>query len=111
MYNSVLALPNLNQEFHIEADASSGGIRAVLMHQGYPIAYISKTLSPRNQLLSVYESEMLVILFTVRKGENYLHNQYLVIKTDHRSLKYLMEQSTIVLEYQGCTVVCVLSKI
>lgn len=51
----VLALPNFQQTFILETDASNTGIGAVLLQGGHPVAYLSKALSPRNQTLSAYE--------------------------------------------------------
>ena len=51
----ILALPNFNEEFIIETDASGFGIGAVLQQNGHPIAYLSKTLAPKHQALSTYE--------------------------------------------------------
>lgn len=44
----VLAMPNYSQIFVVEPDASGKGTGAVLMQQGHPIAYISKSSSPRH---------------------------------------------------------------
>ena len=41
----VLTLPNLQQPFEIEKDASDYAIGAVLTQQGHPVAYQSETLS------------------------------------------------------------------
>ena len=68
----VLALPDFNQPFHIETDASGSGIGAVLQQDGHPIAFISKPLSKRNQGLTVYEKEYLVILLAVDHWRHYL---------------------------------------
>ncbi|GKU88955.1 hypothetical protein SLEP1_g3160 [Rubroshorea leprosula] len=40
----VLALADISQEFMVETDACGGGIGAVFMQKGHPIAYISKAL-------------------------------------------------------------------
>ena len=88
----VLALPDYSQEFVIETDASNTGIGAVLMQGGHPLAYISKALSLRHQGLSVYEKELLAIVYAVKKWHHYLHGRHFVIRTDHHSLKYLLQQ-------------------
>ncbi|GKE80216.1 retrotransposon-related protein, partial [Tanacetum coccineum] len=77
--------------FVIETDASNHGIGAVLMHKGHPIAFISKTLSPRNLLLSTYERELLAVIHAVKKWSHYLLDRHFIIKTDQESLKYLLE--------------------
>ena len=63
----VLALPNFDKKFVIETDASKGGIGVVLVQEGQPIAFISKSLGPKWQRLSVYEKELLAIVFAVQK--------------------------------------------
>ena len=68
----VSALPIFNNIFVVESDASHEGIGAVLSQGGRPIAFFSKGLSPKHQVLSVYEKEMLAILATVKKWHAYL---------------------------------------
>lgn len=76
----------------IECDASRVGIGAVLMQNKKPIAYFSKALKGRLLNLSTYEKELYALTQAVKKWRPYLFGQDFVIKTDHQSLKYLLEQ-------------------
>lgn len=61
----VLVLPDFTKVFEIETDASDKGVGAVLMQGGHPLAFLSKSLGPRNRGLSTYEKECLAILLAV----------------------------------------------
>ena len=91
----VLALPDFSQPFVVETDACGWGIGAVLMQRGHPLAYISKALSGKHQGLSVYEKELLAIVYTVSKWQHYLYGRHFIIRTNHHSLKYLLQQMII----------------
>ena len=88
----ILSLPDMSKPFLIETDESGLGIGVVLMQEEHPISYISKALGPRQQGLSTYKSEMLAILEAVSKWKQYLRGRTFKIRTDHVSIKYLLDQ-------------------
>lgn len=62
------------------------------MQEGHPLAYISRHLKGKQLYLSIYEKELLAVVFAAQKWHHYLLPSHFVIKTDQRSLKYLLEQ-------------------
>lgn len=96
----VLTMPDFSKPFVLETDACKNGVGAVLMQEGKPIAYMSKSLSQRHLGLSTYEKELLAIVMAVKKWRNYLLGHKFIIKTDHEALKYFMEQKLTTLVQQ-----------
>jgi len=89
----VLALPDFNEPFIVETDASDVEIGVVLMQKGQPIAYLSKALAQQHKHLSIYEKEFLALIMAVEKWRQYLQHHEFIIRTDHKSLTYLTEQN------------------
>ena len=58
----MLTLPDLQQPFEIEIDASDYAIGAVLTQQGHPVAYNSETLSDTIHKYPTYDKEMYSIV-------------------------------------------------
>jgi hypothetical protein len=95
----VLALPNYEETFVVETDACDKGVGVVLSHKGHPMPFYSTALGVSNCKLSIYEKEFLAILMAVDRWRCYLHRKPFVIKTDHKSLTHLQDQ-TLVTELQ-----------
>jgi hypothetical protein len=88
----VLRLPDFTQPFVIEFDTSGSGLGTVLMQKGRPIAFLSKAIKGQAFLLSTYGKELLSLVTTVQKWRPYLLGHSFVVRTDHQSLKFLLEQ-------------------
>ncbi|XP_015688048.1 uncharacterized protein LOC107303452 [Oryza brachyantha] len=91
-HSPVLTLPNFNEPFTLETDASGKGIGAVLIQKGNPIAYFSKSLGPKAAAQSIYEKESIAILEALKHWRHYILGNQLIIRTDQQSLKYMMSQ-------------------
>ena len=88
----VLALPNFNDPFTVETDASESGIGPVLSQNSHPLAYVSKALGQSTRGLSTYEKECMAILLAVHHWRSYLQLREFIILTDHHSLMHLSDQ-------------------
>ncbi|KAA3460763.1 Transposon Ty3-I Gag-Pol polyprotein [Gossypium australe] len=54
----VLALPNFQEPFCVETDASGIGVGAILQHKALCVKY---------QIMSIYDKEMMIVLLAVKK--------------------------------------------
>jgi len=95
-----LIMPNFDEPFIIESDASGDGIGAVLSQQGRLIAFMSRALGLSKHTWSTHAREMLAIVVTVQLWRPYLLGRKFLIQTDQRRLKYLLEQRITTLEQQ-----------
>ena len=85
----VLALPDLQQPFEIETDASDYAVGAVLTQHGHPVAYHSETLSDAVHKYPTYDKEMYSIVQACQQWKHYILGKETVIHTDHKPLQFM----------------------
>ena len=97
----VLIFPDIQKEFTVETDASGTCIGAVLSQNKRLIAFLSQGYSCQGRIKSVYERELLAIVKAITKWQaitkwlHFLAGKEFVIKTEQRSLKYLLDQKAV----------------
>lgn len=88
----VLQLPDFSAPFVVDCDASGSGFGAML-HQGSgPIAFFSRSVAPQHAKLAAYERELIGLVQAVRHWRPFLWTTDFIIRTDHCSLKHLLDQ-------------------
>ena len=94
MQAPVLALLDFSKPFVIEIDECDSvwwGRGAILEQEGRLIAYINQALVVRHLGMSVYE-ELLAMIVAIDKWRHYLEGTQFIIKTNHESLRHLLQQ-------------------
>ena len=63
-----------------------------VLHQGGgPVAFFSKPIAPRHAKLAAYERELIGLVQAVRHWRPYLWGRCFIVRTDHRSLRFLLD--------------------
>ncbi|GKA96872.1 RNA-directed DNA polymerase [Tanacetum coccineum] len=85
----VLALPNFDEVFQVECDASGVGISGVLSQNQRPIAFFSEKLNDVRRKYFTYDKEFYVIVRNLDTWRHYLLSNEFVLFSDHEALKFI----------------------
>ena len=88
----VLTLPDPSQPYELYTDASLKGLGCVLMQGGKVIAYASRLLRPHEVNYPTHDLELGAVVFALKIWRQYLMGAEFEVFSDHKSLRYLMEQ-------------------
>jgi len=98
MMRLVLASPDLDKEFRVEADASNyatGGVLSMKCSDELwrPVAFISKSLSNTERNYEIHNKEMLAVVRCLEMWRHFLEGTVVKFEiwTDHKNLKYFMK--------------------
>ena len=98
MTKPVLAAPDLDRKFRVEADASNYATRGVLSmkcsdEKWRPVAFISKSLSDTERNYEIHDKEMLAVVRCLEAWRHFLEGamRKFEIWTDHKNLEYFMK--------------------
>ena len=91
---SIVRAPNWQLPFEVMCDASDFSIGAVLgqreNRKPYVVYYARKTLNEAQRNYNTTEKELLALFYALDKFKSYLVGLFIVIFTNHSTLKYLL---------------------
>ena len=82
----VLIYHDQHKSITLQAEASEIDLGAVLMHEGKPIAYSSKSLTQTEVNYIQIKKEMYVIIFGCKRFRHYIYGRRVIVETDHKPL-------------------------
>lgn len=88
----VLKYYDENKELELQVDSSKDGLGAVLMQDGQPIEFASRTLTETEQRWAQIEKEMLAIVFGLERFDQYTYGRRIFVTSDHKPLETIIRK-------------------
>ncbi|GJT82371.1 putative reverse transcriptase domain-containing protein [Tanacetum coccineum] len=88
----ILAFPKGTEDFMVYCDASLKGYGFVLMQREKVIAYASRQLKAYKENYTNYDLGLGAVVFAIRLWRHYLYGTKCVVFTNHKSLRYILNQ-------------------
>jgi transposase InsO family protein len=83
---------NPNKPAIIETDASQKGLGSVLIQEGSPVKFLSKSLTTAEADYSNIERELLAVVFACEKLHTYVFGRSVTVHTDHKPLESIFQK-------------------
>ena len=91
----VLKFFDVNEKITISCDASKSGLGAALMQNGKPVSFVSRSMTEAETRYAQIEKELLAVLFSLEKFNQYTYGQYVTVESDHRPLESILKKPLI----------------
>nr|XP_037290834.1 uncharacterized protein LOC119186244 isoform X1 [Rhipicephalus microplus] len=89
----VLSYYEKGKPIRLSVDASQNGVGAVIIQDGHPLAYSSRSLTETQQRYAQIEKEMLAIVHGCERFRDYLFGQpEVVVESDHKPLEIIFKK-------------------
>ncbi|RXN13855.1 Retrovirus-related Pol poly from transposon [Labeo rohita] len=88
----VLAFFDTSKDLTLQVDASKYGLGAVLLQEGKPLAYASKSLTDTEINYAQIEKELLAILWGCKRFHQYVYGRHITVESDHKPLEAIIRK-------------------
>lgn len=92
MSSPVLKFFDNNKPIILSVDSSKDGMGAVLLQDGAPVAYASKSLNDTQKQYAQIEKETLAIAFGCQRFHQYVFGKQFTVESDHRPLEIIFKK-------------------
>ena len=89
----VLKFFDVSKPVTINCDASPTGLGAVLLQDGYPVAYTSRSLTETESRYAQIEKELLAVQFSLDRFHQYVYGKEVTVESDHKPLEMIAMKS------------------
>ena len=91
--NWVLEYYDVTKPVVIQTDASSKRLGAVLLQDGHPIAYASRTMTETQEKYAQIEKELLAVVFACERFHQCIYGKTVEVDYDHKPLESILRNS------------------
>lgn len=88
----VLAIYRPSDPIVIQTDSSKNGLGSVILQNGQPVAFASRSLTASEQKWAQIEKELLAIVFACERFHHFLYGRTFVVQSDHKPLEALFKR-------------------
>ena len=83
---------NPEAELTIQCDANEKGLRAAVLQKGLPVAFASRAFTDTESRYAQIEKELLAVVFTLDKFEQYAYGRPVTIESYHKPLEAIAKK-------------------
>ena len=88
----VLRYYDVTKPVVLQTDASSKGLGAVLLQDGFPVAYASRTMTTTQERYAQIEKELLAVVFACERFHQYIYGKTVEVHSDHKPLENILKK-------------------
>ncbi|XP_028416269.1 uncharacterized protein K02A2.6-like [Dendronephthya gigantea] len=88
----VLRYYDVTKPVVLQTDASKKGLGAVLLQDGFPVAYASRTMTTTQERYAQIEKELLAVVFACERFHQYIYGKTVEVHSDHKPLESILKK-------------------